>query len=660
MTGSAAKRHIGEVVLRRYLIEELVGEGSFAWVYRARDRDGETVAVKILYSTQPTAAVRFAREIRVLQALPDTRSLAYYVDHGHTQDGRPALVLEFVDGITLKLGIERRPTLAPDQAVAFMGELCGAFIGLHQLGVAHRDVKPENILLGRHGGIKLIDFGLIRDAQGILRLLEEEDPLEMRVFQDELDRGVLAGTPEYMAPEQFSDSAVSDVSQVRTDTWSDVFSLGVILFELLTGHKPFVMRDVAREEYPQELLRYLRWRLRLRDRDIPRVPGISSALQSIVHKALRRDPRRRQPDARAFTDDLLRYQRTGMGVTSTDESRTQVASISHLMASLDRTDSGGDADEIRSSFSYFEDEDDETSRGRRSKRAAELATANGRDERRDAHTAEAFAETIDARRLQERVARAAHDVAPEPGSTVRLQSTDAISSPAARKPRRRRPSDEPPQSTRDIRRPAPPPSPASPDHVFERTGPLKPLSEASPSDTPSAEVPTARGTVDAPVSEAPWIRPPQEIDDDNRTGLHPAARTIPAAVQAPPTVRNAVVQAPPTVRNAVVQAPPTVRDAVVQAPPTVRNAARSELGSPDELIEEEENLADPPKKGEPAILTAPLDTPSLSIEDFYSDDWGSDDPGTDTGFIDDGFIEQTGEVNLADLSPAPRKKKRSG
>ena len=152
MSSASARRYIGEVVLRRYLVEELLGEGSFAWVYRARSRDGEQVAVKVLHSNHPTATVRFAREIRVLQALPPNPNVAHYVDHGHTPDGRPALIMEYVDGITLQVGLEKRPTLEPRQAVSFVAELCEAFAGLHQLGVAHRDVKPDNILLVRTGG----------------------------------------------------------------------------------------------------------------------------------------------------------------------------------------------------------------------------------------------------------------------------------------------------------------------------------------------------------------------------------------------------------------------------------------------------------------------------------------------------------------------------
>jgi serine/threonine-protein kinase len=318
------QRYLGQAVARRFIIDRLVGEGSFAWVYHACDGAGHEAAVKVLHSAQRSATLRFAREVRVVQALSPHPSVARYIDHGATGDGRPLLVLEYVDGITLKQGLERRPSLPPAKAVAFVAELCRAFAGLHELGVAHRDVKPENILLGRSGDIKLIDFGLIRDAQGILKLIEEEGPVDSRVFAEDLDSGVLAGTPEYMAPEQFSDSAVEDETDTRTDTWSDVFSLGVILCELLTGRTPFPMRRVSRPDHARELLRYYRWRIALQDGDVTLSGDLDPQLASIVRKALRRDPRQRQPESRTLMHDLLHYLETGQGVLTVDESRTVV------------------------------------------------------------------------------------------------------------------------------------------------------------------------------------------------------------------------------------------------------------------------------------------------------------------------------------------------
>ncbi len=324
---------LGTLVAGEYLVDRLVGSGSFAWVYHAiAQRDGREVAVKVLHSQEPTAGTRFAREIEVLRALPPSPTVAAYVDHATTPEGWQVLVLEYVDGISLKDGMLRRRTLPADQAVPFMMQLCDAFVGLHQLGVAHRDVKPENILLGRRGGIKLIDFGLIRDAQGLLKLFEEQDPLDRSLFAQELDRWTVAGTPEFMAPEQFDDARMSDLAEARTDTWSDVFSLGVILYQLLSGEKPFPMRSVAAAEFPHEMLRYMQWRLSLADSDYPRCAGADPALDSILAKSLRQDPRMRQPDARALLADLDRYQRTGAGVVKGDDSRTMMVAFADVVA----------------------------------------------------------------------------------------------------------------------------------------------------------------------------------------------------------------------------------------------------------------------------------------------------------------------------------------
>jgi len=615
MSGHPSQRYFGEVVLRRYIVEELVGEGSFAWVYRARDREGEQVAVKILYSTQPTAAVRFAREVRVLQALPSNPYVAHYIDHGHSKDGRPVLILEFVDGITLKHGLERRPSLESDKAVSFVAKLCEAFVGLHQLGVAHRDVKPENILMPRTGGIKLIDFGLIRDAQGILRLLEGEDPLETRVFQDELDRGVLAGTPEYMAPEQFSDSAVSDITQARTDTWSDVFSLGVILYELLTGRKPFVMREVPREEYPQELLRYLRWRLRLRDRDLPRVPSITSALQSVVHKALRRDPRRRQPDARALMEDLLRYQNTGQGITTVDDSRTQVASISHVFSVKNIQYEPSPKDAQRAAFSFFDESqgdvlprDDELDGPEESTdRYAKKLTGKG------IASPEAYAATIDARSDPNLGRR--HD---KPDETVQL-----------RQPRTPRGVERPPpvdpalegdrNATVQLHGTSASASPQQPeDDGFDRTRQLRPFRSSKKEASSHVRAKPVRD------EKRPSTFLLQEEESENEmTSLHQSAYTPrPGSLPLP--------------------------------------SKSIELEEEEPL--EEENLADPPENDEPAILTAPTDAPSLALDDFYGD-WGDDGPEVDVaganGFFEDVFNEDSAEVNLAELAPKSRRR-RSG
>lgn len=319
-------RYLGETVLGRWTLKERIGAGSFAWVYRATDGERD-VAVKLLHQREEAAELRFAREIEVLRALPPNPHVVEYVDHGLTDDGHPIVVLELIRGMTLEEGLKRIPKQESKKAAGVLVEICEAFIDLHELGVAHRDVKPENILLSIDGRTKLIDFGLIRDAQGILRLLEKEDLLHQRVFSAELDQHLLIGTAEYMAPEQFTDADMDDLSEGMTDTWTDVFSLGVIGHQLLTREKPFPMKTVSREEYPREFLRYYRWRIEMTDEEVPKRAGADPALDSIIARALRRNPRQRQPTARALMQDLTSYLETGDGVYFDDNRHTVAAQV---------------------------------------------------------------------------------------------------------------------------------------------------------------------------------------------------------------------------------------------------------------------------------------------------------------------------------------------
>ena len=322
VSSSNPEQYLDEIIGSWYRIDRLVGVGGYAWVYHANSTAGKEVALKVLHSGRPTAGLRFDREIRVLRALPVNPSVAQYIDHGRTPDGRPFLALEYVEGMTLKASMRRVPRLPQGMAAELLSQICRAFSGLHELGVAHRDVKPANILLPRRGGIKLIDFGLIRDAQGLLSLLEETHHQKVRVFEAEIDQWLLAGTPEYMAPEQFTDALESD-GPGRTDTWSDVFSLGVILFQLLTGDKPFPMprRSERGPRCASEQRRYARWRSALTDAETPRCPGVDPALESILRRTLRCDPRQRQRDARMLEADLIDYLSSGSGL-SDEESLT--------------------------------------------------------------------------------------------------------------------------------------------------------------------------------------------------------------------------------------------------------------------------------------------------------------------------------------------------
>ena len=307
-------------------VGRLVGEGVFAQVFDGWLPSGDRVAVKVLRRRDKQAQRRFNREIQVQRALPPSPHVVGYRAHGTTEDGRPWLAMEYVDGFTLSKVFDQGRPMTPSQACTLMLQLCDSFGGLHRLGLAHRDIKPANVMITFKGRIvKLMDFGLVRDAQGLLRLFETEDILEGREFADDIDHGMLAGTPEYMAPEQITDPSLPEGAAGRTDTTADVYSLGVIFYQLLAAKKPFpfVVTATTEREYQKEVMSYLRSRLWTDDSALMPIPGLSEALWSVVAKALRREPKLRQGDATALHADIKRFVETGQGVPKDiDESRT--------------------------------------------------------------------------------------------------------------------------------------------------------------------------------------------------------------------------------------------------------------------------------------------------------------------------------------------------
>ena len=323
-----------------YRLLRLVGRGNFAKVWEASGPSGEKVAVKILASTHPQAHKRFLREIKVIRSLPENQHVVRYLDHGALLEGTPFLVLEFVLGFTLGQLLSTGRRFSEQAACALMVQLCKAFQGLHSLGVTHGDIKPNNIMLAKSASapplapssklakdvihlaqversalrIKLLDFGLIRDAQGLLRLFEEHEMLPGKDFGEELDVGMLAGTPEYIAPEQLADARREDHEEARTDTPSDVYGLGIVFYQLLTGAVPWPFEPDGRDQdtYRQSVRDYLDQRIGGQMPIAP--PGISSALWSIIARALEPDAKKRQGDAMALAKDIERYMEFGVGV----------------------------------------------------------------------------------------------------------------------------------------------------------------------------------------------------------------------------------------------------------------------------------------------------------------------------------------------------------
>ncbi len=210
--------HVGELIVGRYELEQLVGEGGMSSVYRAYDTVLERrVAIKVLhehFSRDPEYVERFRREARAIARLAHP-NVVTVIDRGEWE-GRQFIVFEHVAGENLKSVIDREGPLPVDRALGLACQIAGALSFAHQLGIVHRDVKPHNVLLDGSGTAKVTDFG-------IARALDADDGLTAT--------GTVLGTSQYLSPEQANGE--------RGDERSDQYSLGVVTYELLTGEPPY-------------------------------------------------------------------------------------------------------------------------------------------------------------------------------------------------------------------------------------------------------------------------------------------------------------------------------------------------------------------------------------------------------------------------------------
>jgi serine/threonine-protein kinase len=208
---------VGELIAGRYELEELVGSGGMSSVYRAHDKLLErTVALKILHEqfTRDDAYVeRFRREARAVAQLAHP-NIVTVIDRGE-QDGRQFIVFEYVDGLNLKELLDQEGPLGPREAIELALQVARGLAFAHENGLVHRDVKPQNVLIDADGRAKVTDFGIAHalDVDGMTIT------------------GTIMGSSNYIAPEQARGEPV--------DEQSDIYSLGCVLYELLTGEVPF-------------------------------------------------------------------------------------------------------------------------------------------------------------------------------------------------------------------------------------------------------------------------------------------------------------------------------------------------------------------------------------------------------------------------------------
>ena len=210
---------LGDTLGGRYLLSGLLGAGGMAEVFLAHDRIlGRDLALKVLkehYAKDERFVGRFQREARSAAALNHQNVVQIY-DQGRAEDGRYYIAMEYVPGGSLEDLILRRGPLGPSEATRLASQVAEALHAAHIRGIVHRDVKPQNVLLDEAGHAKVADFGIALAASRT----------------STLRTNLLFGTPSYMSPEQGMGE--------RVGPESDLYSLGVVLYEMLTGTVPFV------------------------------------------------------------------------------------------------------------------------------------------------------------------------------------------------------------------------------------------------------------------------------------------------------------------------------------------------------------------------------------------------------------------------------------
>lgn len=264
----------GRVFANRYEIIEQLGRGGMGTVYKVFDKKiEEDIAIKVLkpeIANEKNTIARFSNELKLARKITN-KNVCKMFDLNEHED-QHFITMEYVPGEDLKSFIRRSGQVSIGKTVSISKQICHGLAEAHQLGVVHRDLKPSNIMIDKEGNAKIMDFGIARstEAEGIT------------------EAGVIMGTPEYMSPEQVEGDEV--------DTRSDIYSLGVILYELVTGNAPFKGKTPISIAFKHKT-------------DTPQEPSkfniqVNEGLSRIILKCLEKDRKRRYQNVDELHEDL--------------------------------------------------------------------------------------------------------------------------------------------------------------------------------------------------------------------------------------------------------------------------------------------------------------------------------------------------------------------
>jgi serine/threonine-protein kinase len=272
---------VGREIIGQYVIRERIGDGGMGAVYRAEQRTvGRDAAIKVLHPrlSTPALAERFQQEARAASQLNHPHIVTIY-NYGTMDDGTPFLAMEFLDGVSLQQVIARTGAMSPERVVHIASQIADSLDEAHRSGIVHRDLKPHNVMLVERSQqpdfVKVLDFGMAK-VQGV----------EMTAD------GLLCGTPRYMSPEQLRGGTI--------DGRSDLYSLGIVLFEMLAGRTPFQADDV---------LGFVHQHLNAPPPSLSEVAPskkIPPALEDLVRRLLAKSPSQRPKRAAHVVDELAR------------------------------------------------------------------------------------------------------------------------------------------------------------------------------------------------------------------------------------------------------------------------------------------------------------------------------------------------------------------